>query len=199
MNKSKGTHLNNSFPRKQILTLLVHLMPKQKKKKAPNQEPTHSQVMRWAVEGVNGNIESQIKYTNYWKNAWNKYSYEPGSTMIHEKDYQPMNCCLCGKEMVSIHETHNPFPVASRLTAKEALEHKLPHRCCAECNVKKVLPARAEMHGFSSGVIDIMDVWQNESLYEEHLNGRPMWVKMQYSSKNSSSKAKKSSSKGFGS
>ena len=154
---------------------------------------------QWAEEGVQGNIESRIKYMNYYRNAWNKYSYQPGSTMIHEKDYQPMNCCLCGKEMVSIHETHNPSPLAPHTYAKEAQEQNLPHRCCGECNITKVTPARAEMHGLSQGIVDIMDVWQNESLYEEIADGRPVWVKTQYLSKNSSSKAKKSSSKGFGS
>ena len=132
-------------------------MPKQKKKKVPNQEPTHSQVMRWAVEGVNGNIESQIKYTNYWKNAWNKYSYEPGSTMIHEKDYQPMNCCLCGKEMVSIHDTHNPAPLTPRTYAKEALEQNLPHRCCSECNATRVFTARTEGLPKGSVLIDMLE------------------------------------------
>ena len=124
--------------------------------------------MRWFHEGTKGNVESRIKYNNYWKNVWNKYSYEPGSTMIHEKDYQPMNCCLCGKEMVSIHDTHNPAPLAPHTYAKEAHEQNLPHRCCSECDTTRVNPARAERKGLTEGQISVFDVWENADLYPNH-------------------------------
>jgi len=126
-------------------------------------DPSQKQLMRWFKEGINGNIESRIKYTNYFKNEWNKYSYYPGSTMIHEKDYETMNCCLCGKEMVSIHETHNPSPFTPDTTAKDAYENNLPHRCCGECNAKKVCPARAAKSGSKKGYIPIFDIWTDDS------------------------------------
>jgi hypothetical protein len=109
-----------------------------KKKKHPGEK----HLGRWLHEGIAGNVESQIKFTNFYRNAWNKLSYEPGSTMIHEKDYQPMKCCLCGKDMPSIHDTHNARPLAPSVTAKEALEQNLPHRCCSECCAERVVPER---------------------------------------------------------
>jgi len=130
------------------------------------QTPSEKQVMKWFREGIKGNVESRIKLINFYKNAWNKYSYQPGSTMIHEKDYQPMNCCLCGKEMLSIHDTHNPFPLAPHTYAKEAQEHNLPHRCCGECNATRVNPARAERKGLTTGVIPVFDIWDNPDHYE---------------------------------
>ncbi len=124
-----------------------------------HQQPSEKQVMKWFREGTKGNIESQIKYTNYYKNLWNKYSYQPGSTMIHEKDYQPMNCCLCGKEMVSIHDTNNPAPLAPHTYAKEAQENNLPHRCCGECDRNLVLPARArKMNPNNDPSIKLLDL-----------------------------------------
>ena len=125
-------------------------------------------LMRWFHEGTKGNVESRIKYNNYWKNIWNKISYESGSTMIHEKDYKPMNCCLCGKEMVSIHETHNPAPLAPHTCAKEAQEQNLPHRCCSECNATRVNPARAQRKGLTEGTIPVFEVWENPDLYPNH-------------------------------
>ena len=97
---------------------------------------------KW-VKGANaGNIECRLKLSNYNKNIYNQYSYMEGSTMIHEKDYKPMNCCLCGKRMDFIHDTHNPQPFTPRCYAKEAQENNLPHRCCSKCNASKVMPAR---------------------------------------------------------
>ena len=66
--------------------------------------------------------------------------------MISEKDYVPMECCLCGAHMPSIHNTHNPYPFTPNTTAKMALEENLPHRCCSKCANEKVLPARMSSH-----------------------------------------------------
>jgi len=145
------------------------------------QKPSQKQVVKWFREGIKGNNASRIKFINYYKNAWNKYSYQPGSSMIHEKDYLPMNCCLCGKEMVSIHDTHNPFPLAPKTYAKEAQEQNLPHRCCSECNATHVNPARAARMGLSQVAIPVLDVWGNPDLYANH-----------------SENSEKSSRKGFG-
>ena len=106
---------------------------------------------QWFKEGINGNIESQIKFTNFYRNVWNKSSYSPGSCLIHERDYQPMKCCLCGKDMPSIHDTHNARPLAPSVTAKEALDQDLPHRCCSECHAERVMPERFK-HCTSKGM-----------------------------------------------
>ena len=74
--------------------------------------------------------------------ALDEYSQKEGSTMIHSKDYIPMNCCICGKNMPTIHDTHNPVPLTPKCYAKEAQENNLPHRCCSTCDRYFVLPAR---------------------------------------------------------
>ena len=63
-------------------------------------------------------------------------------TMIHEDKYVPMDCVLCGSEMKTIHDTHNPSPITEKCYAKEAFETGNPNRCCSECNSTKVNPAR---------------------------------------------------------
>lgn len=80
--------------------------------------------------------------STYQNNAWDEYALTEGSTFIHSDDYVPMKCCLCGAHMESIHDTHNPAPLAPHCYAKAALEDDLPHRCCGRCNHKKVTPAR---------------------------------------------------------
>ena len=132
-----------------------------------SKDPSYKQLMRWFKDGTSGDIDSRIKYTNYFKNLWNKCSYDPGSTMIHEKDYETMNCCLCGKEMVSIHETHNPSPLTPNTTAKEAYDNNLPHRCCGECNAEVVTPARVVKAGFKSGYVPIFDILTDDS-YQDY-------------------------------
>lgn len=97
---------------------------------------------KWARKARSGNVAYRIKYSNYWRSVWNDCSKDADSTMIHERDYQPMNCCLCGKEMNSIHDTHNPHPLAPKTIAKQALENQSPHRCCGACNAHRVCPAR---------------------------------------------------------
>jgi hypothetical protein len=47
-------------------------------------------------------------------------------------DFVSMDCVLCGKEMTSIHETHNPYPLS------------VEGRCCSTCN-GKVISARLRM------------------------------------------------------
>ena len=66
-----------------------------------------------------GNPEGFSRYAQMMNDMCNKCSEQEGSTMIHEKDYVPMNCCLCGKHMSSIHDTHNPFPLTPRCYAKK--------------------------------------------------------------------------------
>lgn len=46
---------------------------------------------------------------------------------------QKYKCCLCGKKCEGF--GHNPFPL------KKDTDEKL-NRCCDECNVTKVIPAR---------------------------------------------------------
>jgi len=79
---------------------------------------------------------------DFYKDIYNLSSTQEGSTMIHEKDYVPMDCCLCGAHMPTIHDTHNPEPLTPKCFAKDALLDNLPHRCCSECMATKVTQAR---------------------------------------------------------
>ena len=79
----------------------------------------YSKAMKWLKKGLKGDISSQFKYTNYCRNLWNECSELENPTMIHERDYVPMDCCLCGKHMPSIHDTHNPAPITPETTAKQ--------------------------------------------------------------------------------
>lgn len=42
-----------------------------------------------------------------------------------------MKCCICGKEINSIHEQNNPWPIYDYTKA-----------CCSDCNYKYIIPAR---------------------------------------------------------
>tara|TARA_B100000073_G_C23343132_1_gene415716 strand:+ start:90 stop:518 length:429 start_codon:yes stop_codon:yes gene_type:complete len=64
------------------------------------------------------------------------------STFISEKDYEPMECCICGAYMPTIHDTHNPAPYGPMTTAKMAKEDNSPSRCCSRCDDNMVLAAR---------------------------------------------------------
>ena len=76
------------------------------------------------------------------QNAFLNMIYNSAPTMIHEDDYVAMDCVLCGAEMKTIHDTHNPFPITEKCFAKEAHETGNKNRCCSKCNNEKVLPAR---------------------------------------------------------
>jgi hypothetical protein len=64
---------------------------------------------------------------------------------IHENDFIPHDCYLCGERIESIHDSHNPFPlVDSNPLAKDENGKDKPKRCCNDCNELKVIPARIE-------------------------------------------------------
>ena len=112
---------------------------------------------KWARKAASGNVAYRMKLTNYYRQCLNEYSEQEGSTMIHERDYTPMKCCLCGKEMNSIHDTHNPAPLAPHTYAKQAQEENSPHRCCGQCDAEKVLPARMKSLGISGSNFERVD------------------------------------------
>lgn len=118
----------------------------------------------WVKKAMKGNVKYQMKYTNYFRSAWNHLSTLPDSTMIHERDYEPMNCCICGKEMNSIHDTHNPSPIntETRCTAKKALEQNLPHRCCTECDESVVIPERIKRSKSNHLRLPLFDFFNQE-------------------------------------
>ena len=105
----------------------------------------HKKVRKWYDKAKNGDVRSAIKYQNYMRCLWNEDSTREGSKLIHERDYEPMECCICGAEMNSIHDTANPEPVTIRCTAKDSLEQDLPYRCCKDCDQVIILPLRIEM------------------------------------------------------
>ena len=115
---------------------------KSQKKEKPFRRVPKEKLEIWLKKGLAGSIRHQMKYTNYHRSLWNHISTMEDSGMIHEKDYVPMNCCICGAEMNSIHDTHNPSPIAPQCTAKESLEKGLPHRCCTKCDHSVVIPER---------------------------------------------------------
>ena len=115
---------------------------KPKKNPAKNIEIAVDQMQTWTMKARNGDVSARLKAKNAQANFWNEYSQIEGSTAIHERDYKPMKCCLCGADMPSIHDTHNPAPLTRITYAKEALEKNLPYRCCAKCDREKVIPAR---------------------------------------------------------
>ena len=93
-------------------------------------------------------IDKQL-IDNAVNEAMMKVIYNSSPTMIHEDDYEPQACFLCNKEMSSIHDTHNAFPLAKLQSAKEAHQQKKNYRCCSDCN-EKVMKARLDMMGVSS-------------------------------------------------
>ena len=71
-----------------------------------------------------------------------KVIYNSSPNMIHEKKYVPKNCVFCDVKMKSIHDTHNPYPLADKIVhAKESNKSKTPDRCCSACN-ERVLAKR---------------------------------------------------------
>jgi len=72
-----------------------------------------------------------------WRSVFNS-----APNFIHEDDYKPMHCVICGTLMLSIHDTANPDPIAEKCYAKEALENNNPNRCCKDCDENVVIPAR---------------------------------------------------------
>ena len=135
-------------------------------KPLPNSsEVSEKTVKKWLRLALKGDLQAQMNYTNHNRALYNKYSYMEGSTMIHERDYIPMNCCLCGKHMPSIHDTHNPQPLTPKCFAKEAQEKQLPYRCCQDCNNSVVADRRdkdiAKRGG--RGVVPIFDFFQGEA------------------------------------
>ena len=91
---------------------------------------------------VQSNGEGKEMSWEMIKETLNSYSQQPNSTMIHENDYLPMNCVICGSVMNSIHDTHNPQPITDKCYAKEALEEGKKDRCCSYCDMTVVLPTR---------------------------------------------------------
>jgi hypothetical protein len=68
--------------------------------------------------------------------------YNAIPSMIHEQDYLPTDCVLCGKEMKNVHDTHDARPLTPSQTAKSANATGNIGRCCSDCNTLRVIPAR---------------------------------------------------------
>jgi len=88
-------------------------------------------------------IDKQL-IDNAVKEAMAKVIYNTSPLSIHEDDYVPEACSLCDEEMLSIHDTHNAFPLTKLQSAKEAHEEEKNYRCCSDCN-EKVMKARFDM------------------------------------------------------
>ena len=79
---------------------------------------------------------------NFWNNNTARDIYNESPTMINEKEYIPKNCVFCNVRMESIHDTHNPYPAAPFMYAKESNLTNKPDRCCTSCVRNVVSPAR---------------------------------------------------------
>lgn len=133
------------------------------KKEEPFRKVPRERLDRWLKKALAGSVRHKMKYTNYFRSMWNEGSSLPDSTMIHERDFVPMNCCICGAEMNSIHDTHNPSPIAPQCTAKESLEKGLPHRCCTKCDHSVVIPERIKRLGESDSLcIPVFDFFNQD-------------------------------------
>ena len=89
-----------------------------------------------------GDREVMEVFNEFSFDCWDEYSEKEDSTFIHSKDYQPMNCVICGADMPTIHHTHNPYPYTSACIAKDALLNNREDRCCSKCDKEIVLPLR---------------------------------------------------------
>jgi hypothetical protein len=85
------------------------------------------------------------------RNAWNS-----APTMIHEDDYEIIDCVLCGATMRNVHDTHAAYPLKPFQTAKEANDDGNIGRCCSDCNFGSVVPAR--MRNIELGNVDLVSI-----------------------------------------
>ena len=136
---------------------------KSQKKEKPFRRVPKEKLETWLQKGLAGSIRHQMKYTNYHRSLWNHISTMEDSGMIHEKDYVPMKCCICGAEMNSIHDTHNAYPLAPKCLAIDVFEKNLPHRCCTKCDHSVVSPERQKRlelsgaKGFTTPIYDFFN------------------------------------------
>jgi len=80
-----------------------------------------------------------------WRKALQRLRdiYNRAPSMIHEDQYQVIDCILCGKTMPSVHHTNAADPLTPLQTAKEANLVGNIGRCCRYCNENFVIPARS--------------------------------------------------------
>ena len=134
-----------------------------KEPKKTFQRVSDETMKEWVKQANKGNVNAQMNIANWWNNLCEEDANKEGSLMIKESDYEPMDCCLCGSHMPSIHSTHNPYPFTDNTTAKMALDDHLPHRCCSNCAREKVIPARMSSN---------FDQFTKDRFYEDHYSGK---------------------------
>lgn len=66
-------------------------------------------------------------------------------SMIHESEFKPFDCILCGERVNSVHDSHNAFPLEKPTLQKVENDKGRPRRCCSKCDQEKVMPARINM------------------------------------------------------
>ena len=123
-------------------------MKKMKKKSRvqKNKKVKKNRLKNPSLNAANDNAAKKRYGFYYTSNAspcvHDAYSQQEGSTMIHSKDFIPHECSLCGKEIVSVHDSNNAFPLKKFQYAKEVNGKVENERCCSTCEIEKVLPAR---------------------------------------------------------
>jgi hypothetical protein len=71
--------------------------------------------------------------------------YNNSPSMIHENEFKPFDCILCGERVTSVHDSHNAFPLEKPTLQKVENDKGRPRRCCGKCDLEKVMPARINM------------------------------------------------------
>jgi hypothetical protein len=74
------------------------------------------------------------------------------SDWLNEEDFKSCSCNLCGEEIVSVYDSHNPYPLGKNTFAVLENVKNNPERCCKTCNENLVIPARFAMTCSPAGV-----------------------------------------------
>lgn len=92
------------------------------------------------------NVQRNLKQKSALANPANMMDHIMNTVGLHENDFIAHDCILCGNKVKSIHDSHNPYPLAGiniKLhSAKSENGREVPVRCCTRCNNEKVMPAR---------------------------------------------------------
>ncbi len=116
------------------------LIGKERQRKRKKSKNMKDERVSFALVNKDGRVMTLSDQHKLWNLAPN---------MVHEDDYVPMFCVLCGEVMNSVHDTNNPGPLMDDCTAQHAQETDEKNRCCTVCNDTKVFSAREEI--ISSG------------------------------------------------
>lgn len=70
---------------------------------------------------------------------------------LHYSQFRSLKCSLCGSLVLSVHDSHNPYPLGNYTFAAMENVKENPERCCSHCAYSRVFPARARMMSTAEG------------------------------------------------